>query len=126
MCAVVESLAKIVAAGGHYQDCYLTLQEYFENLKGDPKRWGKPTAALLGTFQAQMAFGVSAIGGKDSMSGSFMDLNVPPTLVSFAASTIDAEKVLSPEFKDADHEVYLFAAPYDRYGRPMLQAIGQM
>lgn len=126
MVAVIESLAKIVAAGGEYQKCYLTFQEYFENLKGNSERWGKPVAALLGAFKAQMAFGVGAIGGKDSMSGSFMDLDVPPTLVSFAATAVDADKVLSPEFKGSGHDVYLFAAPYDHNGLPMLNAIGQM
>lgn len=123
MTAVIESLAKIVAAGGKASQCYLTFQEYFENLKGEPARWGKPVAALLGAFKAQMAFEVAAIGGKDSMSGSFMDLDVPPTLVSFAATTVDAAKVISPEFKAAEHNVYLFAAPYDRLQVPMLEAI---
>ena len=123
MTAVIESLAKIVAAGGKASQCYLTFQEYFENLKGEPARWGKPVAALLGAFKAQMAFEVAAIGGKDSMSGSFMDLDVPPTLVSFATTTVDAEQVISPEFKAPEHNVYLFAAPYDRLQVPMLDAI---
>lgn len=123
MTAVIESLAKIVAAGGKSSQCYLTFQEYFENLKGDPARWGKPVAALLGAFKAQMAFEVAAIGGKDSMSGSFMDLDVPPTLVSFATTIVDAAQVISPEFKAAGHYVYLFAAPYDRLQVPMLGAI---
>ena len=126
MCAVTESLARITAAGGNPEDCYLTFQEYFPNLKGDPKRWAMPVASLLGAFKAQMAYGVAAIGGKDSMSGSFMDLDVPPTLVSFAAGTMDAAKVLSPEFKEANHKVYLFAAPYDKNGLPKLEAIKDM
>lgn len=126
MCAVTESLARIVAAGGKTEDCYLTFQEYFPSLRGDSKRWGMPVSALLGAFKAQMAYGVGAIGGKDSMSGSFMDLDIPPTLVSFAAGTIDSEKVLSPEFKAAGHEVYLFAAPYDEKGQPKMAAIKEM
>jgi len=126
MCAVTESLARIVAAGGRAEDCYLTFQEYFPSLKGDSKRWAMPVAALLGAFKAQMAYGVGAIGGKDSMSGSFMDLDIPPTLVSFAAGTVDSEKVLSPEFKAADHAVYLFAAPYDEKGQPNMAAIREM
>ncbi len=123
MCAVTESLARIVAAGGKTEDCYLTFQEYFPSLRGDSKRWAMPVSALLGAFKAQMAYGVGAIGGKDSMSGSFMDLDIPPTLVSFAAGTVDSEKVLSPEFKAAGHEVYLFAAPYDENGQPKMAAI---
>lgn len=126
MCAVTESLARIVAAGGKTEDCYLTFQEYFPSLKGDSKRWAMPVSALLGAFKAQMAYGVGAIGGKDSMSGSFMDLDIPPTLVSFAAGTMDSEKVLSPEFKAAGHEVYLFAAPYDEKGQPKMAAIKEM
>ncbi len=126
MCAVTESLARIVAAGGKTENCYLTFQEYFPSLRGDSKRWAMPVSALLGAFKAQMAYGVGAIGGKDSMSGSFMDLDIPPTLVSFAAGTIDSEKVLSPEFKAADHDVYLFAAPYDENGQPKMAAIKEM
>ncbi len=126
MCAVTESLARIVAAGGKTEDCYLTFQEYFPSLRGNAKRWAMPVSALLGAFKAQMAYGVGAIGGKDSMSGSFMDLDIPPTLVSFAAGTIDSEKVVSPEFKAADHEVYLFAAPYDQNGQPKMTAIKEM
>ena len=126
MCAVTESLARIVAAGGKTEDCYLTFQEYFPSLRGDSKRWAMPVSALLGAFKAQMAYGVGAIGGKDSMSGSFMDLDIPPTLVSFAAGTVDSEKVLSPEFKAADHDVYLFAAPYDENGQPKMAAIKEM
>ncbi len=97
--AVIESVAKIVALGGDYHDCYLTFQEYFERLHEDPKRWGKPFAALLGAYTAQMKLHLAAIGGKDSMSGSFDDLDVPPTLVSFAVAMCDASNVISPEFK---------------------------
>ena len=126
MCAVTESLAKIVAAGGKTENCYLTFQEYFPSLKGDAKRWAMPVSALLGAFKAQMAYGVGAIGGKDSMSGSFMDKDIPPTLISFAAGTMDSDKVLSPEFKAAGHDVYLYAAPYNRDGQPNMPAIKDM
>ena len=87
---------------------YLSLQEYFERLRDEPARWGKPFAALLGAYQAQIGLGVAAIGGKDSMSGSFLDLDVPPTLVSFAIAPGQTGDVISPEFKAAGHPVYLF------------------
>ena len=106
--AVVESVAKLVAAGCDYKTAYLTFQEYFEKLREDPQRWGKPFSALLGALHAQLGLGVAAIGGKDSMSGSFMDMDVPPTLVSFAIAPEKAKNVLSPEFKAANHPVYLF------------------
>ena len=107
--AVYNSIAKIVAAGADYKDAYLTLQEFFEKLKNDPARWGKPFAALLGAMDAQLELGTAAIGGKDSMSGTFLDKDVPPTLISFAIAPIKADKVISPEFKAAGHPVYLFA-----------------
>ncbi len=109
--AVAESVAKLVAAGCDPDRIYLSFQEYFERLRTDPARWGKPFSALLGAFTAQIGLGVAAIGGKDSMSGSFQDMDVPPTLVSFAISPQDARKVRSPEFKAGGHPVYLFAAP---------------
>ncbi len=108
--AVAMSLAKLVAAGGDYRRAYLTLQEFFEKLRQDPDRWGKPLAALLGALDAQLDFGAAAIGGKDSMSGSFMDLDVPPTLISFAIAPVKAGEVLSPEFKAPGHPVCLFAS----------------
>ena len=107
--AVYNSVAKIVAAGADYKDAYLTLQEFFERLKTEPTRWGKPFAALLGAMDAQLELGTAAIGGKDSMSGTFLDKDVPPTLISFAIAPIKADKVISPEFKEAGHPVYLFA-----------------
>ena len=113
--AVVESVAKLVAAGADPEKAYLTLQEYFERLRDVPERWGKPFAALLGAYRAQIALGCAAIGGKDSMSGSFLDLDVPPTLVSFAIAPERAEHILSPEFKDPDCPVYLFRAPAGDY-----------
>ena len=107
--AVYTSVAKLVAAGADYKKAYLTLQEFFEKLRDDPARWGKPLAALLGALDAQLELGAAAIGGKDSMSGSFLDLDVPPTLISFAIAPIQAGEVLTPEFKEAGHPVYLFA-----------------
>ena len=112
-CSVVASLAKVVAAGGDYKKAYLTFQEFFEKLRSEPERWGKPFAALLGALKAQLDFGRAAIGGKDSMSGSFNDLDVPPTLISFAIAPIKAGEVLSPEFKEAGHPVYRFAPEND-------------
>ena len=106
--SVITSMAKIVAAGADYQKAYLTLQEFFEKLRQEPLRWGKPFQALLGALEAQLGLNAAAIGGKDSMSGSFMDLDVPPTLISFAIAPAKAEEVLSTEFKQAGHPVYLF------------------
>ena len=106
--AVYTSVAKLVAAGADYKTAYLTLQEFFEKLRTDPERWGKPFAALLGALDAQLELGAAAIGGKDSMSGSFLDLDVPPTVISFAIAPVKAGEVLSPEFKEAGHPVYLF------------------
>jgi len=107
--AVAVSLAKLAAAGADYQKAYLSLQEFFEKLRDEPRRWGKPFSALLGALAAQLDFGCAAIGGKDSMSGSFLDLDVPPTLISFAIAPIQAGDVISPEFKEAGHPVCLFA-----------------
>ena len=107
--SVVTSVAKLVAAGCDCHRAYLTFQEYFEKLREEPLRWGKPFAALLGALDAQLDLGVAAIGGKDSMSGSFNDLDVPPTLISFAIAPSTADAVLSPEFKEAGHPVYLFS-----------------
>ena len=107
--SVVTSVAKIVAAGADYKDAYLTFQEFFEKLRDDPERWGKPFQALLGALDAQLELGAAAIGGKDSMSGSFLDRDVPPTLISFAIAPVKAGEVLSPEFKEAGHPVVLFS-----------------
>ncbi|MDR2501916.1 MAG: phosphoribosylformylglycinamidine synthase [Oscillospiraceae bacterium] len=108
--AVTTSIAKLVAAGADPDKAYLTFQEYFEKLRDDPSRWGKPLAALLGALDAQMGLETAAIGGKDSMSGTFMDLDAPPTLVSFAIAPADAANVISPEFKRAGNRVMLFPA----------------
>ena len=108
MDSVVTSLTKIVAAGADYKTAYLTLQEFFEKLRNEPERWGKPFSALLGALEAQLDYSCAAIGGKDSMSGSFMDLDVPPTVISFAIAPIRAGDVITPEFKEAGHPVYVF------------------
>ena len=113
--AVVESVSKLVAAGADPEKAYLTLQEYFERLREEPDRWGKPFAALLGAYKAQIELGCAAIGGKDSMSGSFMDLDVPPTLVSFAIAPENVDHIVSAEFKETNHPVYLFKAPAGNY-----------
>ncbi|HAU5071339.1 TPA: phosphoribosylformylglycinamidine synthase [Clostridioides difficile] len=105
--AVVESVCKLVAIGGNYSTTRLTFQEYFEKLGNNPEKWGKPFSALLGAFYAQSKFEIPAIGGKDSMSGTFKDIEVPPTLVSFAVDTVDAKKVVSPEFKKIDSKVVM-------------------
>ena len=106
--SVISSMAKIVAAGADYKKAYLTLQEFFEKLRDEPLRWGKPFQALLGALNAQVGLGAAAIGGKDSMSGSFMDKDVPPTVISFAIAPIKAGEVISTEFKGAGHPVYRF------------------
>ena len=117
-CAVVEALCKIIAGGGTLRKCWLTLQEYFGRPEHDPERWGMPFSALLGALKAQIDFGVAAIGGKDSMSGSFMtqdgeNLDVPPTLIAFAVSLGNVERVMSPEFKQAGSRVIMLAPEYE-------------
>ena len=106
--SIVSSVAKIVAAGADYKKVYLTLQEFFEKLRNEPARWGKPFQALLGALEAQLGLNAAAIGGKDSMSGTFLDKDVPPTLISFAIAPIQAGDVISNEFKEAGHPVYRF------------------
>ncbi len=111
--AVIESVAKLIATGADFNDVYLTFQEYFERLGTDEKRWGKPLAALLGAFKAQKELGVASIGGKDSMSGSFEELNVPPTLVSFAVTTQKVSDIISPEFKQVGNKLVMISPEYD-------------
>ncbi len=106
--SIVSSMAKIVAAGADYKKAYLTLQEFFEKLRNEPARWGKPFQALLGALDAQLGLNAAAIGGKDSMSGTFLDKDVPPTVISFAIAPVKAQEVISNEFKEAGHPVYLF------------------
>ena len=121
--AVVESVCKLIASGASFEDVYLTFQEYFERLGKDAKRWGKPLAALLGAFKAQMELGIGSIGGKDSMSGSFEDLDVPPTLVSFAVTTGKVSDVVSPEFKGAGHKVCLLLPELDENNLPKTESL---
>ena len=116
--AVVESVAKLIATGAEYRDVYLSFQEYFQRLGKDSRRWGVPLSALLGAFEAQMDLGVAAIGGKDSMSGSFEDLDVPPTLVSFAVTTDRVGHIVSPEFKEAGHRVIRLSPFFGPDGLP--------
>lgn len=116
--AVVEAVAKIAAMGGDYRKVRLTLQEYFEKLGKDEERWGKPFSALLGAYYAQMKLGIPAIGGKDSMSGTFRDLNVPPTLVAFAVDTVKTGKVLSTEFKGTGSNAVLLVLDRDESDLP--------
>ena len=123
MAAVIESVAKVVAAGGSYKKCWLTFQEYFERTQNNPTRWGKPFSALLGAFKAQLELGCGAIGGKDSMSGTFENIDVPATLVSFAVSTADSDAVVSPEFKKAGNKVILITPEYDENNLPIFDSI---
>ena len=111
--AVVESVSKLIATGAKFEDVYLTFQEYFERPGRDGKRWGKPLAALLGAFKAQKEYSIGAIGGKDSMSGTFEDIDVPPTLVSFAVTTDKVQNIISPEFKKAGNKVIMLSPIYD-------------
>ena len=126
VCAVVESIAKVIAAGGTYEHCWLTFQEYFERTQGKPERWGKPFAALLGAYRAQLEMGCGAIGGKDSMSGTFEHIDVPPTLVSFAVSTAKAPDVISAEFKAAGHKIGYIAPKYDENGLPVFDSVKEV
>ncbi len=121
--SVVESISKLISTGANLKEIYLTFQEYFERLGYDEKKWGKPLAALLGAFKAQKEFGICAIGGKDSMSGSFENLNVPPTLVSFAVTTAKTKDIISPEFKNAGNNVYLLKPKYDKNGLPETKSL---
>ena len=116
--AVVEAVTKLVAMGGSLDKAWLTLQEYFESLGKDAKKWGNPFAALLGAFWAQRSFGVAAIGGKDSMSGTFMELHVPPTLAAFAVGVLPADRVVSAEFKEIGSTVYAVPCPKDESDLP--------
>ena len=121
--AVVESLAKIAAAGGDSSKARLTFQEYFERMTEDATRWGKPLAALLGGLAAQLGMGVASIGGKDSMSGSFDDIDVPPTLISFAVATGDAKKLISPELKAAGHKLAMIEVARDEREMPDFETL---
>ena len=120
--AVVESVAKLIASGASFEDVYLTFQEYFLKPEKNPARWGQPLSALLGAFKAQMDYEIASIGGKDSMSGTFEDIDVPPTLVSFAVTTGNVNDVVSPEFKSAGHKVVILKPEYDENGLPTAES----
>ena len=121
--AVVESMAKIVCAGGDFKKIRFTFQEYFRRMTEDPARWGEPMKALLGAFDAQMGFGLPSIGGKDSMSGTFNDLDVPNTLVSFAVDTGSYTDIITPEFKKAGNKIVLFEIERDEYDLPVYSQV---
>ena len=121
--AVVESVSKLIATGAKYEDVYLTFQEYFEKPTKVATRWGKPLSALLGAFKAQKNLGIGSIGGKDSMSGSFEKLDVPPTLISFAVTMGKTSEVISPEFKKAGNKVVLLKPEYDENGLPVTESL---
>ena len=123
MLAVVESVSKLVATGASFEEVYLTFQEYFEKPMADKKRWGKPMSALLGAFKAQKDLGIASIGGKDSMSGTFEKIDVPPTLVSFAVTTDNTKNIISPEFKSAGHKVVILKPMYDENHLPVASSL---
>ena len=124
--AVIESVSKLIATGAKFEDVYLTFQEYFEKPLKSAQRWGKPLSALLGAFKAQLELEIASIGGKDSMSGSFEDIDVPPTLVSFAVTTEKVDSIVSPEFKGADHNVCLVKPEYDENGLPVTASLKEV
>ena len=121
--AVLESVAKIVAGGGDYKKIRLTFQEYFRRMSEDPKRWSQPFAALLGSYEAQLGFGLPSIGGKDSMSGTFNEIDVPPTLVSFAVDVASDKTMISPELKKAGNILVLFQIEKDAYDLPVYEQV---
>lgn len=121
--AVVESVSKLIACGAKFKDVYLSFQEYFERLGEDPEKWGKPFASLLGAYKAQKELGIAAIGGKDSMSGTFEHIHVPPTLISFAVTTSDIKYIVSNEFKEAGRKVVLVRPETDDHGLPVTASL---
>ncbi len=121
--AVVESVSKLIACGAKFKDVYLSFQEYFERLGEDPEKWGKPFASLLGAYKAQKDLGIAAIGGKDSMSGTFEHIHVPPTLISFAVTTSDIKYIISNEFKEAGRKVVLVKPDTDEHGLPVTESL---
>ena len=121
--AVIDSVTRAVCAGADYKDIYLTFQEYFERMGTEPTRWGKPLAALLGGYYVQKGLEIAAIGGKDSMSGSFNDIDVPPTLTSFAVAPISAKTAMSSEFKGANNLVFWLKPKYDENNMPTFESL---
>ncbi|MCM1305257.1 MAG: phosphoribosylformylglycinamidine synthase [Lachnospiraceae bacterium] len=124
--AVTESMAKIVASGGDFEKIRFTFQEYFRRMTGDPSRWSQPFAALLGAYDAQMGFGLPSIGGKDSMSGTFNDIDVPPTLVSFAVDIAKQDDIITPELKEAGNKLVRFKIEKDDFDIPMYEDVAAM
>ena len=124
--AVIESVSKLIATGASFEDVYLTFQEYFERPNRDGKRWGKPLSALLGSLKAQLDLECASIGGKDSMSGSFEDLDVPPTLVSFAVTMDKTDNIVTNEFKSAGHKVVLLKPEYDENNLPAAKSLKEV
>ena len=124
--AVVESMAKIVASGGDFSKIRFTFQEYFRRMTSDPERWSQPFAALLGAYDAQIGFGLPSIGGKDSMSGTFNDIDVPPTLVSFAVDIAKNADIVSPELKQAGNKLVRFEIEKDDFDIPMYTAVAEL
>ena len=121
--AVTESVAKIVAAGGDYSKIRFTFQEYFRRMTEDPHRWSQPFAALLGAYSAQLGFGLPSIGGKDSMSGTFEHIDVPPTLVSFAVDVATEKDIITPELKKAGDKLVWLQIPTDEYDVPVYEKV---
>lgn len=124
--AVVESVSKLIACGAEFKDVYLSFQEYFERLGDDPEKWGKPFASLLGAYKAQKELGIAAIGGKDSMSGTFEHIHVPPTLISFAVTTSDIKYIVSNDFKEAGRKVVLLKPKTDENGLPVTESLKEV
>ncbi|MDY5739195.1 MAG: phosphoribosylformylglycinamidine synthase subunit PurQ, partial [Anaerovoracaceae bacterium] len=124
--AVIESVSKLISTGARFEDVYLSFQEYFEKPMDIPTRWGQPLAAVLGAFKAQKDLGIAAIGGKDSMSGTFENIDVPPTLVSFAVTTADAKDIISPEFKGVDNKVIMLTPALLNNGLPDSKALPEL
>ena len=124
--AVTESVARIVANGGDYRNLHFTFQEYFKRMTEDPQRWSQPFTALLGAFEAQLQFGIASIGGKDSMSGSFNEINVPPTLVSFAVDVAKLSDVVTPELKEAGNKLVQFKIAKDKFGLPDYEKVKEL
>ena len=124
--AVLESVAKIVCAGGDFSKVRFTFQEYFRRMTEDASRWGEPFKALLGAYDAQLGFGLPSIGGKDSMSGTFNDMDVPNTLVSFAVDVAKSQDVITPEFKKAGNKVVLYTIRTDEYDLPDYEAVKKL
>ena len=124
--AVVESMAKVVAGGGDASKIRFTFQEYFRRMTGDPERWSQPFAALLGAYDAQIGFGLPSIGGKDSMSGTFNDIDVPPTLVSFAVDIAKHGEIVTPELKAAGNRLVRFKIEKDEFDIPMYEAVAKL